>query len=153
MRRSSVADFTLDLSKFVAKAKGNTELVVKKVAVDLLSRVVQRTPVGNPSLWKSKPPAGYVGGRLRANWNVSIGTPDFSVSATIDANGAPTVERGLAALGPLKGEADVYIMNSLPYVRPIEYEGHSKQAPAGMVQITVAEFQTVVAKAAAEVAT
>ena len=35
-------------------------------------------------------------------------------------------------------------MNSLPYIRPLEYEGHSKQAPAGMVRVSVTEFQTFV---------
>lgn len=43
--------FSLDLSRFVEKAKGNTEQVVQKVAIDLISAVINRSPVGNPELW------------------------------------------------------------------------------------------------------
>lgn len=143
--------FALDLSKFIAKANGNVEQVVQKVGADLLASVVSRTPVGNPSLWKSKPPAGYVGGRLRGNWNVSFGAPDFKTTPVRDQSGGPTIGRGISILTHWKGEADIYVMNSLPYVRTIEYEGHSRQAPAGMVRITVTEFQAFVQQAAAEV--
>ena len=43
--------FSLDLKAFADKAKGNVEQVVKKVSIDLLSAVVDRSPVGNPELW------------------------------------------------------------------------------------------------------
>lgn len=43
--------FSLDLKAFAEKAKGNAELVVQKVAIDLLGAVVDRSPVGNPELW------------------------------------------------------------------------------------------------------
>jgi len=40
-----------------------------------------------------------------------------------------------------------YISNNLPYAIPIE-DGHSKQAPTGMVKVTVAEFGSIVRDAA-----
>lgn len=43
--------FSLDLKAFAEKAKGNAEIVIKKVAIDLLGAVVDRSPVGNPELW------------------------------------------------------------------------------------------------------
>jgi nitroimidazol reductase NimA-like FMN-containing flavoprotein (pyridoxamine 5'-phosphate oxidase superfamily) len=39
-----------------------------------------------------------------------------------------------------------YLVNNLPYAVPLEY-GHSKQAPGGMVRITLARFQQVVDEA------
>lgn len=146
-----MAEFSLDIAKFVEKAGGNVEKVVQKVGADILASVVARTPVGNPSLWKSKPPKGYVGGRLRGNWNVSFGAPDLTTTPVRDQSGGPTIQRGIGILTGWNGEADIYVMNSLPYVRTIEYEGHSKQAPAGMVRITVTEFQAFIQKAVAEV--
>lgn len=143
--------FALDIAGFVKKAGGNVEKVVQKVGADILASVVARTPVGNPSLWKNKPPNGYVGGRLRGNWNVSFGAPDLTTTVVRDQSGGPTVSRGIGILTNWNGEADIYVMNSLPYVRTIEYEGHSKQAPAGMVRITVTEFQAFIQKAIAEV--
>lgn len=142
--------FALDIGKFIAKANGNVEKVVQKVGADILASVVARTPVGNPKLWKSKPPAGYVGGRLRGNWNVSFGTPDLTTTVIRDQSGGPTISRGISVLAGWKDEATIYVMNSLPYVRAIEYDGHSMQAPAGMVRITVTEFQTFIQNAIAE---
>lgn len=136
--------FALSLARFAEVAPDKARTVVRKVALDALSRVVLRTPVGNPSLWKHKPPAGYVGGRLRANWNVSVGAPDVSVSFRRDKAGQVTIARGTNAITASDGERSIYIVNSLPYVREIEYEGHSRQAPAGMVRITVTELQTFV---------
>lgn len=43
--------FSLDLKAFVEKAKGNVEVVIQKTAVDLLTAVVDRSPVGKPELW------------------------------------------------------------------------------------------------------
>lgn len=43
--------FSLQLAKFIEKAKGNTEQVVQKTAIDLISAVIDRSPVGNPELW------------------------------------------------------------------------------------------------------
>ncbi len=45
--------FSLQLAEFIEKAKGNTEQVVQKVAIDLISAVIDRSPVGNPELWAS----------------------------------------------------------------------------------------------------
>ncbi|HZX76156.1 hypothetical protein [Lysobacter sp.] len=136
--------FALDIAAFARKAKAAQDHVVRKIATDLLTRIVLRTPVGNPSLWKGKPPAGYVGGRARANWNVSLGRPDHMVTAITDKNGQTTIYRAMAPLAAWKADDAIYITNSLPYIRTLEYEGHSKQAPAGMVRISVAEFQTFV---------
>ena len=45
--------FSLQLAEFIEKAKGNTEQVVQKTAIDLISAVIDRSPVGNPELWAS----------------------------------------------------------------------------------------------------
>lgn len=141
--------FALQLGKFAEKAKGNAQTVVRKVSIDVLSKVVMRTPVGNPSLWKSKPPAGYVGGRLRANWFVTYENPSTLTTADKDRNGSNTILRGSSVINRATPDAPIYIMNNLPYARPVEY-GHSKlQAPAGMVRVTVTEFQTYVDNAVA----
>lgn len=145
--------FALSLARFAEKAPEQARTVVRKVAIETLTRVVLRTPVGNPSLWKGKPPAGYVGGRLRANWFTSIGVPNHATSKAIDSSGAASINRGTATINAATTDQPIYLMNSLPYVREIEYEGHSRQAPAGMVRITVTEFQTMVDTAAVQVRT
>lgn len=138
--------FALSLAGFAAKAPDKARTVVRKVAIDTLARVVMRTPVGNPSLWRGKAPKGYVGGRLRANWTVGIGAPNHTTTNFRDRsrNGELTATVGASRIAASDGERPIFLMNSLPYVREIEYEGHSTQAPVGMVRVTVAEFQTMV---------
>lgn len=95
-------------------------------------------------------PEGYVGGRLRANWFVSIGVQNRATTTAVDKAGDATINRGAATINSSDATQGVYITNSLPYAVPIEY-GHSHlQAPAGMVRVTVAEVQTFVQKAVAE---
>lgn len=136
--------FALDLRAFAEKAGANARTVVTKFSEDILAGVVNRTPVGQPKLWKSKPPAGYVGGRLRANWTVGLGGPDYSTSQPPSAAGT-AVSRGAAVIAQWQGQ-DIYLMNSMPYVREIEYEQHSSQQPAGMVRVTVADAQRVLSQ-------
>lgn len=144
--------FTLQLKAFAEKAEANASKVVRGASIDLLSRVVMRTPVGNPDLWKSKPPKGYVGGRLRANWNVSLTTPDESTADSIDKTGVATIARGNEAIAGADGKEDIWMVNALPYAIPIEY-GHSQaQAPAGMVRVSVGEWQKYVNAQAVKVA-
>lgn len=134
--------FTLDIKRWTEKAKGNADKVVRAVAQELLGRVVMRTPVGNPYLWKRKPPAGYVGGRLRGSWVVSIGEPSRETPERIDKTGTLALDAGATVIAQARAGTSIYIMSNLPYAIPIEY-GHSTQAPAGMVRVTVAEFEAV----------
>jgi hypothetical protein len=84
-------------------------------------------------------------GRFAANWNVSHGTPNLGTTASVDA-GRGLKEAAGAGLLPVGGV--VYLANGLPYARRLEY-GYSKQAPAGMVRISVAEFASSIQKALA----
>jgi hypothetical protein len=128
---------------------------VRKVSTDLLTKIVLRTPVGNPSLWKSKPPAGYVGGRLRANWAVTYQNPSSVTTLETDRSGAATIAKGAGTIrrATQTGEGDypIYILNNLPYAIPVEYGHSGVQAPQGMVRITVTEFQAFVDAAARQV--
>ena len=144
--------FTLQLKEFAEKAKANAELVVRKVSIDLLTATVMRTPVGNPDLWKHKPPKGYVGGHLRANWFVSLIFATEGEIDGVDPGGDSTISRGVSTIKEWTvGDSSIYITNSLPYAIPVEY-GHSpKQAPAGMVRVSVAEAQTFVSEAVASI--
>lgn len=142
--------FELDLRAFIDKAKGNAETVVRKVGIDMLARIIDRSPVGNPSLWKDPPPPGYVGGRFRGNWQVTFGAQASAEVARIDPNGSATKAAGSAVLAAYRsGINSIWLTNTVPYAQRLEY-GHSSQAPQGMARITSAEFQQFVNKAAQE---
>lgn len=91
---------------------------------------------------------GYVGGRFRGNWQVSVSFPSSAPIDRIDPNGAATIEAGAAALGSFEAGPSIYIMNNVPYALRLEH-GWSKQAPHGMVAVTVVEFEKLAQQAVA----
>lgn len=91
-------------------------------------------------------PAGYVGGRLKANWQVSQNAPKTGTLDTTDKSGATTIAQIEAGMG---GWGSVtYLANNLPYAHAIEFDGHSKQAAAGMVRVNFARITQHVRSAA-----
>ena len=179
--------FALDMRAFVEKAKGNAEDVVKKVAIDMMTNIVYRSPVGNPDLWKDNKDAvsynravdeynadlrtnpdnvtkrghlkpgrklndsmdlaagqGYVGGRFRGNWQVTMNQPAIGETGRIDKNGGETITAAAAAVSAYtQTDRSIWLTNNVPYAVRLEY-GHSSQAPQGMVRLAAAEFQQVV---------
>jgi hypothetical protein len=117
--------FSENLRAFVAKAKGNEELVLRKVVLQLEISLVMKSPVDT--------------GRFRANWQIGYDQVNASTDAAPDPTGEAAIARAQAALQGIQVGGIVYLTNSLPYARPLEY-GHSKQAPTGMVRETVVEF-------------
>lgn len=88
----------------------------------------------------------YVGGRFRGNWQFSIDTPADGTLDQVDPSGGVTLAKLRLQVGQLTAGQTAYIVNNLPYAVPLEY-GHSKQAPGGMVRITLARFQQIVDEA------
>lgn len=89
---------------------------------------------------------GYVGGRFRGNWQFSIDLPATGELDRIDRSGDDTIAQLKAQVEALTIGQTAYIVNNLPYAVPLEY-GHSTQAPAGMVRVTLANFQRIVDEA------
>jgi hypothetical protein len=120
-----MSTFTLDISKFVKKAEGNADKVVRELCLNLLKDIVYDTPVDT--------------GRAKANWFTSIGSPS---GATIEFEGgkspAESLAIGRAMPDIAKATGNVFwISNNLPYIYRLEFEGWSKQAERGMVRIAI----------------
>jgi len=88
----------------------------------------------------------YVGGRFRGNWQFSIGAPAEGELDKVDPAGGITLAKLRLQVEQLTIGQTAYIVNNLPYAVPLEY-GHSKQAPGGMVRITLARLQQIVDEA------
>lgn len=84
---------------------------------EFLTRVEQRTPIGDPSLWKWPAHKNYKPGTLRASW-----TLNYSESG---------------------GGVYAIIQNDQPYAERVEF-GWSTQAPQGMLRITIKEWPSIV---------
>lgn len=142
--------FKVDLEQFARKTSNKADAVVRKIVLDVGTALVMKSPVGDASYWKEPSPPGYVGGRFRANWQYGDEIPHSALN-DIDPNGYSTIGRitegvGINAAGKLH-----FLVNRLPYGPRLE-DGWSRQAPQGMVHLTVLEFQNICAMAAREIA-
>lgn len=148
-----VGTFALDLNKFAAKAGKNADAVVRKVVLKMGARIVERSPVGDPSKWADYTyvPPGYVGGHFRGNWQYSLAAPAADILPDIDPTGEPTIKRIKNSIPDKAGGHVHYLTNNLPYALRLEYMAWSSQAPHGMVGITVAEYKQIVRGAVQEV--
>lgn len=123
-------------------------VATKRLTLEAFTRVVARSPVDT--------------GRFRGNWQVGVGTrpdgivatatspgrqPGDAVREPIPASGAETGE-ALAAVAALNERIDkTYVVNNLPYAEALE-NGHSGQAPTGMVAVTVEELRGLAGRVA-----
>ena len=137
--------FTLDISKFVEKAKVNPAAATKKAFFEVSNRIVLRTPV--------------LDGFLRNNWQAGVNSPKLSRIDTADVNGgAAKTSIDLASKAKTSNDFTLYLNNNLPYARTAEFGlwpdgpgtvgGYSRKAPQGMVRVSLAEFQNELDKAA-----
>lgn len=140
--------FASDIEKFVKKTGANADKVVRNVVLDIGKSLVMKTPVGDPKYWKSKPPKGYVGGHARGNWQHSVGSRVIEEIDCIDKSGQKSIDRIQQSIPQSAAGLVHYVQNSVPYIKRLE-EGHSRQAPHGMVALTEIEFKDYMSKALA----
>ncbi|MCP4700448.1 MAG: HK97 gp10 family phage protein [Gammaproteobacteria bacterium] len=134
--------FADQVAKFSLNTKAGMDDIERGIIFKMASSLIDMSPVGDPDLWKGKPPPGYVGGRFRGNWQIGIGEPATGTIDAVDASGGATKNKLAAAVEKITAGGVTYITNNLPYAIPLEY-GHSTQAPSGMVRITIARFKAI----------
>jgi hypothetical protein len=115
--------FSDDIRKFNEKTEKKVTKIFRGTALSLFGKIVVRTPVDT--------------GRLRGNWQVQLNSAPTGTLDTTKVQDPSEAKR--AKLGDA-----IFIINNLPYAEVIE-DGSSKQAPQGIVKVTVAEFKTIVA--------
>lgn len=103
----------------------------KRVAIQALRGFVQRTPVDE--------------GRARGGWQLEVGSPppsqvDRTSQGAIGEEDPGLVAEETSKLAALRRWQIVYVVNNVPYIIYLD-EGSSSQAPAGIVDVTVAEIQ------------
>ena len=138
--------FTLDMKKFTEKTTSNIELAIKSIVAGVAESVIEMSPVGDATAWKSPPPIGYTGGRFRGNWDYGFNAAPNTEYAIIDKSGSISMGRIDTKLVGKKMAGNVHFLaNNLPYAQRLE-DGWSNQAPQGMIQLTVIKWQSIVNK-------
>jgi len=122
--------FTLDISRFVNKARLRMDDVVRGAMYGLSGNVIKTTPVDT--------------GKARGNWVISMDGYTKVQTEVLDKSGERSLDRIARQLeGFQAGKTkSIWLTNSLPYIVMLEY-GWSKQAPAGMVRLSLLTFNGV----------
>lgn len=114
-------NFTIDLKKFGKLTREKTELIFRKIALDLDTAIVLDTPVDT--------------GRARGNWYPSLITPSNEVD--LNSFGAQaSITRLSGVVAGAKLGSVIWMTNNLDYIVKLE-NGHSRQAAEGMVVVNV----------------
>lgn len=134
-----MGSFTLDLRKAEDAIVGDVVDFIRQSVFEIYKGVTLKSPVDT--------------GRFKGNWNISVGTPVFNddpnATSTPYKEDAQNVTDGSLTnyLLQIDGTKPVYITNGLPYAARLETGTWSKQAPQGMVDITLTEYKAFIAKA------
>jgi len=145
-----MARWSINIDKWAKLTKQKPERCKRWYLFLMYSKIVQRTPVDE--------------GRARGNWNVSVGECDTSINEELKT----AKYRSVKDLPLPKGDTSMFISNNLIYMPKLEYggfgkyvegkqvskangpktvNGYSKQAPNGMVGVTVAEASKILEQA------
>jgi hypothetical protein len=116
--------FNNAVDRFIHRARDGAQQRTRAVAVALLSRVIDRSPVDT--------------GRFRASWNIVSGEDaDLSVAKEGKNDGSGVMAKSVA----LQLTNAYVVSNNLPYGPALE-AGYSKQAPQGVVRLSIIDVKT-----------
>lgn len=125
-----IMGFAADLAKFAEKTKERIDDVHREMVIQIANSLITGSAVDT--------------GRFRANWVPGINQVNTATTTSTDNTALGTISAAVPKPGGV-----FYITNSLPYAHRLEYEGWSKQMPAGVVRVTAMRFNEWLAKAIA----
>jgi hypothetical protein len=123
--------FASELRRFANKTNQKMETAVKSALIRVGTSVVVKSPVDE--------------GRFINNWLAAYGTVDTSVSYSTDKSGQESIGRLKISVEGMNYKEVFYFTNSLPYAEKLEY-GYSDKAPSGMVRVSVAAWENILAQ-------
>lgn len=128
------------MARILASAGKAAETVVRAQVRALGANLIERSPVDL--------------GQFKGNWQYGNDTINTDTNSPFDKTGESAMGRIKVGLASWKAGQTIWITNSLPYARVLEYgrangTPGSMQAPNGMVRLAVLEFKNNVSNTAA----
>ena len=119
------------------QAIAKSDKVRKKIAAEAMGHVVLASPIQH--------------GRFAGNWQVSEGSPKdgvLEVMGTSKEDAArirqQAADKALAFVARSEPDSSLWLVNNLPYAAKLELEGHSQQAPNGMIGPMMANLPAII---------
>ncbi|SEP80143.1 Bacteriophage HK97-gp10, putative tail-component [Treponema bryantii] len=134
-----MGSWSMDLKKYAKAKEVEIKEVRKSYAFALYSSIVRKTPVDT--------------GRARGNWQVTVGSP---ASGKVEEKRKSPKPK--SQMPDPQGDESIFITNNLEYIEKLEYGGYpnppkngsgktvggySKQAPNGMIGVTLANNENI----------
>lgn len=133
-----MAKFNARLVKFMAASNIATDKILRKTAFDLLANIIRPYPNGTHPVDT---------GRARAGWYASmkgLGLHNVNLSSGLKSNSKVSIGKREGKykefMGLTKWDKGIEMINGVNYILYLEY-GHSKQAPYGMVRISIRKMK------------
>ena len=123
---TNIVQFNVEIDGFNAAMLAKLVGFHRKVSDRVLTMTVLRTPVDT--------------GHAKGNWQTTINNTTEEELDIEDKNGLATITKGRATLASLKPFQTVFVQNNVDYILGLEQGTGSKQAPEGMVAVTLAEL-------------
>lgn len=127
----------MSMNSIVSRVNRRIDTVIRKSTIELFGSVIKMTPVDT--------------GRAKGNWQCTLSSPARGEIDRLDGAGLGSTN-GSAAYGDVlttvKGTGSVvYLTNNVPYIGKLEYiPNYSKQAPNGMVRLSLQRFGGIFAE-------
>lgn len=133
--------FAADVEDFTLRFIDGAEDTVRATAIELWSAIIKATPVDS--------------GRARASWFATGKEASVKTTNNTDTSkdGSNTAEAATRAVVGLKDWSIFHLSNNLPYIEKLEFGqygdgpkttgGYSRQAPRGMVRISISRFNKI----------
>lgn len=118
-------NFSRALRRYANRRKADMDDIIVEALVSITSSVVIRTPVDT--------------GLARSNWQPTVDRRSTQTVRTIRTGGV-VIDTAEGVIRDSIGSV-YYLVNNLPYIRRLEYDGWSAQAPRGMVRVSIENFE------------
>lgn len=137
MKTSYKAD---DISGMRDLSEADLRKVIRSISLEAFSRIIKKTPVDT--------------GRARQNWFCTLDKPSKEVTNDTSKDAGAVITDASKTVKKYDLKNKLYLSNNVPYIQVLENgtypdgdkteEGYSKQAPEGMVKITMAEMDAII---------
>lgn len=124
---ASSVEWKVSPNVLLAHVRAVTLRETQNIASRIFDGVVRRSPVDT--------------GSFRASWTVSVGSPNYRYERG-GATGSPMPAPSYPGIVGFKLGESVYVTNAAPYALRLE-NGWSKQAPSGVLRVTLASLRTL----------
>lgn len=143
-----MANVARQLRQIADRTNQDLTTLVRRVNLQLATSIIIKTPVDD----------GY----LRGGWVAQMGSEPSASPEQIDKSGRIAINGAREVGGQLKLGGEFWFVNALPYAKTIEdggypqpgtektVNGYSRQAPQGMVKLSVREIQGIVRREASK---